>query len=163
MATAGSFILRCIQRLSHCFSCGHTRPQTAGSEEVLLSTLAAARNWPRSMFLTNEGMLMLTGQPSIQVGLAQSKQRLASVMAISAVKPMFTSSVRVVARYTGSSSGITTRGMAVRSLAFMAPRSALRHSAFLSVSTSMLSISAAGTSCLSAVLLQFCCASIFSI
>ena len=36
-------------------------------------------------FLMNEGMLMLTGQPCIQVGLAQSKQRFASVIACSLV------------------------------------------------------------------------------
>src|SRR5574344_2722562 len=119
MATAGSFILRCTHLLSHCFSCGHTRPQTAGKAEVSLSTLAAARNWPRSIFLMNEGMLILTGHPSTQLGLAQSRQRLASVIAISLVSPLLTSSVRVVARYTGSSSGMLTRWMAVRSLGFM--------------------------------------------
>ena len=106
MATAGSFIFRWIHLLSHCFSWGHTRPHTAGSALVLFSTRAAFRNSPRSIFLMKEGMLMLTGQPCIQVGLAQSRQRLASCMACSMLRPWFTSSVRVVARYTGSSSGI---------------------------------------------------------
>ena len=85
----------------------------------------------------NDGILILTGQPSIQVGLGQSRQRFASVNAISLVKPIFTSSVRVVARYTGSSSGIFTRSIAVRSLAFMDARNSLRHSALRSVSSSM--------------------------
>src|SRR5574344_1712095 len=98
MATAGSFIFRWIHLLSHCFSCGHTRPQTAGRAEVFFSTFAAARNCPRSIFLMNEGMLMFTGQPSTQVGFAQSRQRLASVIAMVLVRPMLTSSVRVVAR-----------------------------------------------------------------
>ena len=80
---------------------------------------------------------MLTGQPSMQVGLGQSRQRFASVSAISLVRPMFTSSVRVVARYAGSSSGIFTRSMAVRSLAFIEERNSLRHSALRSVSSSM--------------------------
>ena len=88
------------------------------------------------MFLMNEGMLMLTGQPCIHVGLAQSRQRLASVIACSRVRPMLTSSVRVVARYTGSNSGITIRSIKVRSLAFMLLRNSSRHSALRSVKTS---------------------------
>ena len=54
--------------------------------------------------------------PNFQIYLCfgQSRQRFASVKAISLVKPMFTSSVRVVARYTGSNSGILTRSIAVR-------------------------------------------------
>lgn len=40
-----------------------------------LFNLAAARNCPRSMFLMNEGILMLTGQPSTQAGFPQSRQR----------------------------------------------------------------------------------------
>src|SRR5574344_2093256 len=137
MATAGSFILRWIHLLSHCFSCGHTRPQTAGRAEVCFSTLAAARISPRSMFLMNDGILMLTGHPSTHDGLAQSRQRWASRIAISLVSPLLTSSVRVVARYTGSSSGICTRSMAVRSLGLIDERRALRHSALRSVSDSM--------------------------
>src|SRR5574344_1698117 len=91
MATAGSFILRCMHLLSHCFSCGQTRPQTAGRAEVFFNTFAAARNWPRSMFLMNEGMLMFTGHPSTHEGLAQSRQRFASVIAISLVRPLLIS------------------------------------------------------------------------
>ena len=140
IATAGSFIFRWIHLLSHCFSCGQTRPHTAGRADVLFNTLAAARNCPRSMFLMNDGILMFTGQPSTQAGLPQSRQRCASRTAISLVRPMFTSSVRVVARYTGSSSGICTRSIALRSAGFMAARNSLRHSALRSVSCSIVSL-----------------------
>ena len=136
MATAGSFIFKCMHLLSHCFSCGHTRPQTAGKAEVCLSTAAAPRMLSRSMFLIKSGMLMCTGHPSTHDGLAQSRQRCASCMAISFVNPLFTSSRRVVALYSGSSSGICTRFMAMRSLGFMALRSSARQGADLSVSSS---------------------------
>ena len=39
MATALPFIFRWMHLLSHCFSCGHTRPHTAGSELVSEDTL----------------------------------------------------------------------------------------------------------------------------
>ena len=103
-------------------------------------------------------MLMFTGHPSIQEGLGQSRQRLASVRAISLVRPMFTSSVRVVARYTGSSSGIFTRSMAVRSLGFIEARSALRHSASRLVSSVTLSL-VGSTSIVTSVLSFFLAAS----
>ncbi len=83
---------------------------------------------------------MFTGHPSTQVGLAQSRHLFASVMAISLVSPIFTSSVRVVARYTGSSSGMITRSICVRSLGFIDARSSFRHSALRSVRTSMVSL-----------------------
>ena len=83
---------------------------------------------------------MLTGQPSIQVGFGQSRHRLASVNAISLVKPILTSSVRVVERYAGSNSGILTRSMAVRSFAFIEVRNCLRHSELRSVSSAILSV-----------------------
>ena len=84
-------------------------------------------------------MLMLTGHPSIQVGFAQSRQRLASVSASALVNPLFTSSTLEVALYRGSNSGICTRSIAVRSFGFIAKRNSFRHSALRSVSTSMLS------------------------
>ena len=46
---------------------------------------------------------------------------------------MFTSSSRTFARYSASSSGIDTRGICVRSFAFIVARSSLRHSASRSV------------------------------
>ena len=92
------------------------------------------------MFLINEGILILTGHPSTQVGFAQSRQRFASLIAISLVRPMFTSSERVVARYTGSSSGIITRSMSVRSLGFMLLRSSSRQAELRSVNTSIVSL-----------------------
>ena len=113
--------------LSHCFSCGHTRPQTAGNALVSFSTLAASRNSPRSMFFTNVGILILTGHPCIQVRFGQSRQRWASCMACSFVNPRFTSSRRVWLRYSASSSFISTRGISVRSLFFLLLRSASLH------------------------------------
>ena len=74
-------------------------------------------------------MSIPTGQPSIQPGFAQSRQRLASVRACSSVSPWFTSSLRLCERYSGSSSFISTRGIAVRSLGFIALRSSKRHAA----------------------------------
>ena len=129
MATGFSFIFRWIHLDSHCFSCGQTRPQTAGSALVSFSVLAASRNSPRSMFLMKRGMSIPTGQPSVHPGLAQSKQRLASVSACSFVNPWLTSSLRLCERYSASSSFISTRGMAVRSLAFMDLRSSWRQAA----------------------------------
>ena len=76
-------------------------------------------NSPRSMFLIKRGMSIPTGQPSIHPGFAQSRQRLDSVIACSAVNPWFTSSLRLCERYFASSSFISTRGIAVRSLAFI--------------------------------------------
>ena len=119
MATGFSFIFKCIHLDSHCFSWGQTRPHTAGSALVSFSVLAASRNSPRSMFFMKRGMSMPTGQPSIHPGLAQSRQRLASVTACSAVNPWFTSSLRLCERYSASSSFISTRGIAVRSFGFI--------------------------------------------
>ncbi|OAV63369.1 hypothetical protein Barb4_05283 [Bacteroidales bacterium Barb4] len=124
MATASLFIFVCMQRLSHCFSCGQTRPHTAGSALVSFNTLAASANCPTSIHLIKEGMLMFTGQPSMQVGLAQSRQRCASSCDCSAVKPKFTSSLRTRLRYAASSSFIFTRGISVRSLFFLLLRNA---------------------------------------
>ena len=146
-----------MQRLSHCFSCGQTRPQTAGRADVSFNTLAAARNWPRSIFLMNDGMLMLTGQPSTQVGFAQSRHRLASVSAISLVSPRLTSSNRVVARYSGSSSGMTTRLMAARSLPLSLLLSSTRHSASRLVSSSIVASVGETSIVMSVSDLYFCC------
>ena len=83
------------------------------------------------MFLIKEGMSIPTGQPFIQEGSAQSKHLLASVCACSNVKPWFTSSNRVCERYSGSNSAIFTRGIAVRSLGFIALRNSSLQVAFL--------------------------------
>ena len=76
-----------------------------------------------------EGISILTGQPCTQPGLAQSRQRFDSSNAISGVRPWFTSSRIVVARYAGSSSGMMQRSMAARSLGFIVCRSSTRHAA----------------------------------
>ena len=56
------------------------------------------QNTFRQIIEVKEGMLILTGHPSIQEGDLQSRQRLASCIAISGVSPIFTSSKRVFAR-----------------------------------------------------------------
>ena len=112
---------------SHCFSCGHTRPHTAGKALVSFSTLAASRNSPRSMFLMKVGIWIPTGQPSIQVGFAQSRHRSASAIACSAVSPKLTSSFREWLLYSASNSGMCTRDFSPRSLAFMVLRSSSLH------------------------------------
>ena len=119
MATASCPAFKCVHCDSHCFSCGQTRPHTAGRALVSFRVFAASRNSPRSMFLMNLGILIPTGQPFMQVGLGQSRQRLASVTACSAVNPWFTSSLRLCERYSASSSFISTRGIAVRSFGFI--------------------------------------------
>ena len=147
MATAGSFILRWIHLDSHCFSCGQTRPQTAGRALVFFSTRAASRNSPRSIFLMNPGILIPTGHPCIHDGLAQSRQRLASVSACSSFKPKLTSSLRLCERYPASNSFILTRGIAVRSFGFIALRNSTRHGALRSSSATAASAwQAAGSS-----------------
>ena len=80
------------------------------------------------MFFMKPGMSMPTGQPSTQVGVGQSRQRVASVTACSRLRPLFTS-ILLVTRTSGASVGIWVRGMAVRSLAVIAARSSSRHSA----------------------------------
>ena len=95
--------------------------------------------FPRSMFFMNDGILILTGHPSIQAGLAQSRQRLASFMAISKVKPWLTSSLRWLIRYSGASSGIVTHSISMRSFGFMVLRMSVRHFESLSISCSKVS------------------------
>ena len=84
--------VRWIHLASHCFSCGQTRPQTAGNELLALITLYAPCTSPASICLMKDGMSMLTGQPCTQPGFGQSRQRLDSRSAISGVRPWFTSS-----------------------------------------------------------------------
>ena len=126
MATASLPIFKWIHLLSHCFSCGQTRPQTAGRALVSFKVLAASKNSPRSIFLIKVGILIFTGHPCIQVGFGQSRQRSASCIACSFVKPKLTSSKRVRLRYSGSNSFIFTRGISARSLFFLLLRSASR-------------------------------------
>ena len=127
MATGFCFILTLMHTPSHCFSCGQTRPQTAGRLLVFLMVLMASSKFSRSMFLMNVGILMPTGQPFIQLGSAQSRQRFASSTACSRLRPCCTSSVKVVTRYSGVSSGILTRSMAPRSFGDIDLRNSSRH------------------------------------
>ena len=145
MATASLPIFRWIHFDSHCFSCGQTRPHTAGRALVSFKVCAALRNSPRSIFFMNLGILIPTGHPLIQDGLTQSRHRFASVKACSSFNPKLTSSLRLCERYSGSSSFILTRGMSVRSLAFMLLRNASRQGALRS-SASFIAFVASHTS-----------------
>src|SRR5437763_8944377 len=56
-----------------------------------------------------------TGQPRVQVGFAQARQRSASRLASDGSKPRFTSS-KLCARTSASRSGMCCRGIFIRSL-----------------------------------------------
>ena len=84
MAT-GSPFLPSTQFLSHCSSCGQTRPQTAGSAFVRLIFLMPAAQSPSAMQSMKPGMSMPTGQPSTHPGFLQARQRAASWRARSSV------------------------------------------------------------------------------
>ena len=70
---------------SHCVSCGHTRPQIAGSALASLTSAYASANSPWATFSMNWGIGTPTGQPSMQGALGHWMQRRASLMASSAV------------------------------------------------------------------------------
>ena len=74
MAT-GSPFLPSTQLLSHCSSCGQTRPQTAGRALVCLTVRIAAAKSPSATQPMKPGMSMPTGQPSTQPGFLQARQR----------------------------------------------------------------------------------------
>ena len=71
--------------LSHCFSWGQTRPQTAGRELVEVMISYAASKSPSATLAMNSGMRTETGQPVRQGILWQLRQRFASSIAISGV------------------------------------------------------------------------------
>ncbi len=68
---------------SHCVSCGHTRPHTAGSALDALSTAYAPSISPSATFAMNAGISIFTGHPLTQGFLGQFRQRFASFTAIS--------------------------------------------------------------------------------
>ena len=114
MAT-GSPFLPTTHPPSHWFSCGHTRPVMAGSALSSRIFAAAPRKSPAQISATISCILTPTGQSPWHPGLAQARQRMASVAALSALRPWFTSS-KQCARTSGSSSGMATRGIFIRSL-----------------------------------------------
>ena len=99
------------------------------------------------MFLMKRGISIPTGQPVIQPGLAQSRQRCASVTACSLVNPWLTSSLRLCERYSGSSSFILQRSMFARSFAFIALRSSSRQGAVRPFSSMVLVASHSSSLC----------------
>ena len=85
-ALSTSFMsLPIVQNFWHCFSCGQTRPQTAGRSDVSLMTRSAPAKSPAAAFARKPGMLIATGQPCMQGFEGHCRQREASRCAISAV------------------------------------------------------------------------------
>src|SRR3569623_1662055 len=64
-----------VQAPSQRRSCGHTRPQTSGSELVRCDSSAASKILPSSTSLSQLGMLLCTGHFHSQYGLPQPRQR----------------------------------------------------------------------------------------
>ena len=119
MATAllASFSsLPIVQNFWHCFSCGQTRPQTAGSNDVSLMTDNAPTKSPAAAFARKPGISMATGQPCMQGLFAQFMQRDASSIAASFGKPNATSFI-LCERTFGSCSGMICGGIAIFSFA----------------------------------------------
>ena len=102
METASPLIPR-THLPSHWLSCGHTRPQTAGSALDSPIILYASSKFPSFTCATNAGMLILTGHPVIHFAFLQPRQRCASSTASSLLYPRHTSS-KFVARTFGSCS-----------------------------------------------------------
>ena len=84
MAT-GSAFLPSTHWISHCVSCGQTRPQMAGRLFLSLSISTARHMSPSARALMNSGMRTCTGQPSTHWGFLHCRQRVASSTAISIV------------------------------------------------------------------------------
>ena len=81
----GSPFFPLTQRASHWFSCGQTRPQTAG-RELVRDMISYA--FPKSPSLTcsiKRGISICTGQPDTQGLCLQLRQRVASSIAVSAL------------------------------------------------------------------------------
>ena len=57
-----------IHTFSHCSSCGHTRPHTAGRALSSLRILAASEKFSSAIAWMNCGILTRTGHPSIHFG-----------------------------------------------------------------------------------------------
>ena len=68
---------------SHWFSCGQTRPHTAGSAVEALSTSQAPSKSSAATRAIKAGMSIPTGQPDTQGLFLQLRQRLASPTAMS--------------------------------------------------------------------------------
>src|SRR5471030_1127665 len=94
---------------SHCFSCGQTLPQTAGSALYFATSFAAFSNFSSLTCEINPGILIETGHPSTHLGFLQFKHLAASFVASSSLYPKQTSS-KFVALTFGSCSltGILT-------------------------------------------------------
>ena len=84
MATGSPFLPR-VHTPSHCVSCGHTRPQMAGSEFAVFTMAYARAKLPSATCSTIRGMGTPTGQPPTQGVFGHWMQRRASATASSSV------------------------------------------------------------------------------
>ena len=84
MATLSPFMPR-THLLSHCRSCGQTRPQTAARLFVAEMVSYAPSKSPSLTLEMNSGMRTLTGQPFTHCGFLQFRQRWASSIAVAAL------------------------------------------------------------------------------
>ena len=76
---------------SHCFSCGQTRPHTAGRLLFSLMMCMALPKFPIDNSWIQSGMSWLIGHPFLHCGTLQCRQRLASSIASCIVYPSLTS------------------------------------------------------------------------
>ena len=82
MATGSPFLPR-VHTPSHCVSCGHTRPQMAGSEFALFTMAYAQAKLPSATCAMNCGMGTPTGHPLTHGVFGHWMQRRASAIASS--------------------------------------------------------------------------------
>src|ERR1035441_5189645 len=80
-----------MHSISHCVSCGQTRPVTAGRALSLSRQCAASDRLPWDSSSIKRGMLTLTGQPVMHLGSLHRRQRSASSSATFSGKPRLTS------------------------------------------------------------------------
>ena len=107
MDTDVPFLLN-MHTCSHCVSCGHTRPHTAGRAlSVFISFIALSKS-PSATYFRKTGILTSTGQPFMHEGFLHWIQRFASSIACFSENPRATSS-KLVARIFASCTGIFWR------------------------------------------------------
>src|SRR5512136_2894871 len=109
MATGRPLLPR-MHSISHCVSCGQTRPVMAGSALSLSMHCAASGTLPWDSSSMKRGMLTPTGQPAMHLGSLHSRQRSASRMATFSGRPRLTS-LKLALRTRGSCSVIFCRSI----------------------------------------------------
>ncbi len=109
MAT-GSYFFPSTHCDSHCVSCGHTLPHTAGRLFFDFIFRAASTNFPSFTRLIKSGIGTSTGHPLTQSGLLHCRRRSASCTAVSSVYPVATSPKFLPLSF-GSCDGMGWRGV----------------------------------------------------